>query len=60
MMVLEYVSNGNLRDLLRDHRPESGVPSPLSPYNLINFGHQVAAGMQFLALNRVVHRDLAW
>jgi serine/threonine protein kinase len=32
----------------------------LTPYNLLNFSHQIAAGMQFLAGNRIVHRDLAW
>jgi serine/threonine protein kinase len=59
MLVFEYVENGNLRDFLRDRRPEELQPSTLSPYNLVNFAHQIAAGMQFLGSHRVVHRDLA-
>jgi serine/threonine protein kinase len=58
MLVFEYADYGNLRDFLRDRRPD-GAASHLSAMDLLKFAHQIAAGMQFLGSHRVVHRDLA-
>ena len=58
-MIFEYASNGDLREYLRVRRPGEGHPSSLSPFELLNFSHQIAAGMKFLSYNRIVHRDLA-
>lgn len=65
MMVVEYIAHGSLQDYLRDLR---GTYSSLTlaghdnyslAKDLIGFGVQVAAGMEYLASMRVMHRDLA-
>ena len=48
------------QDAMQSDETAHIAKASLSPYNLVNFGHQIAAGMQFLAGHRIVHRDLAW
>ncbi|KAF5406106.1 Protein tyrosine kinase [Paragonimus heterotremus] len=68
-VVVEYAPHGNLRDFLRARRQPANnleairlakLPHPyLSKLNLLEFGLQVALGMDYLASRSVVHRDLA-
>ncbi|OON21273.1 protein tyrosine kinase, partial [Opisthorchis viverrini] len=68
-VVVEYAPHGNLRDFLRARRPPKStselnrlmkLPYPtLNRRNLLDYGLQVARGMEYLSLRSVVHRDLA-
>ncbi|KAG5448316.1 Fibroblast growth factor receptor 1 [Clonorchis sinensis] len=68
-VVVEYAPHGNLRDFLRARRPPKStselnrlmkLPHPtLNRRNLLDYGLQVARGMEYLSLRSVVHRDLA-
>lgn len=59
--IVEYAAHGNLRDFLRNHRPETTALSKcfLEKKILENFAYQVANGMKYLSAKRYVHRDLA-
>jgi len=62
-VVVEYAPHGNLRDLLRQHRPSSGYEpaigtdlkekKTLTQKDLVSFAYQVARGMEYLASRRV-------
>ncbi|TGZ69864.1 hypothetical protein CRM22_003498 [Opisthorchis felineus] len=68
-VVVEYAPHGNLRDFLRARRPPKSsselnrlmkLPHPtVNRRNLLDYGLQVARGMEYLSLRSVVHRDLA-
>ncbi|KAA3674242.1 fibroblast growth factor receptor 2, partial [Paragonimus westermani] len=68
-IVVEYAPYGNLRDFLRARRQPANnleaiklakLPHPyLSKLNLLEYGLQIALGMDYLASRSVVHRDLA-
>ena len=67
LVIVEYAEHGNLRDHLRARAPErracpaSGEVAQLavSLRDMLNWGWQVARGMQWLHTHRCVHRDLA-
>ncbi|XP_046849915.1 fibroblast growth factor receptor 4-like [Xenia sp. Carnegie-2017] len=66
LVVVEYAPHGNLREYLRDRRPQRPgvVAGPLideilSLRDFISFSYQVARGMEYLASMKCIHRDLA-
>ncbi|KAF0302853.1 Tyrosine-protein kinase transmembrane receptor Ror [Amphibalanus amphitrite] len=60
-MVFEYMAYGDLAELLRKNAPKWGSPqgSALDMSTLHGFAEQVASGMEYLASQHFVHRDLA-
>lgn len=69
LVVVEYAPHGNLREYLRDRRPQRPgvVAGPLideilSLRDFISFSYQVARGMEYLASMKVCPRRIerAW
>ncbi|XP_073965214.1 fibroblast growth factor receptor homolog 1-like [Choristoneura fumiferana] len=60
-VVVEYASNGCLREFLNKHNPKCspGGVSQLNERVLVQFALQVAKGMEFLVSRGCIHRDLA-
>ncbi|XP_065900392.1 uncharacterized protein [Dysidea avara] len=60
MIILEYVSRGDLRNVLIQLQPSGGgsVPTKL-PVLLLKFCQEIATGMTYLNGKQFVHRDLA-
>ena len=52
-IVTEFLSKGNLQDLLRSEKDN------LTTVDLLNISKQIAAGMNYLETKNIVHRDLA-
>ncbi|KAG0721923.1 Tyrosine kinase receptor Cad96Ca [Chionoecetes opilio] len=64
-IVLEYMIVGKLQSYLRSSRADTpynnlhGSSSSLTPRDLVLFTHHTARGMEYLARNGIIHRDLA-
>eukprot|EP00056_Hartaetosiga_gracilis_P008745 m.125816 g.125816 ORF g.125816 m.125816 type:complete len:758 (-) comp12985_c0_seq23:942-3215(-) len=59
LMLMELMSRGDLKTLMRSSRPKLSKASPLSLRQLLTMGSDIADGMAFLQAKRIVHRDLA-
>ncbi|XP_065899401.1 uncharacterized protein [Dysidea avara] len=60
MIVLEYMSRGDLREILIKLQPcDGGAPHPQLPIVLLKFCQEIAAGMTYLSGKKFIHRDLA-
>lgn len=66
MILFEYMEHGDLNNFLRDRGPDRSVldpgakpVAPLTRVDLLKISTQVAAGMEYLASQHFVHRDLA-
>ncbi|XP_033641699.1 uncharacterized protein LOC117301803 [Asterias rubens] len=66
-IIVEYLSRGNLKDLLKDSRSKGGrvygnlhgVSKSLTSRDLMKFANDVADGMRFISYQKCIHRDLA-
>lgn len=58
-MVMEFMSKGDLKDVLRASRPKTSRPTPFGLRTMALMGANIAAGMHYLGAKGVVHRDLA-
>ena len=52
-IIMEYCNEGNLGDFLRNQRGNL-----LSTGAVLNWAHDLASGMAYLKVKRIVHRDL--
>ncbi|XP_019624137.1 PREDICTED: NT-3 growth factor receptor-like [Branchiostoma belcheri] len=66
LMIFEYMENGDLNNYLRSHGPDAAflIKNPathkeLSVVDLLQISVQVAAGVEYMASQHFVHRDLA-
>ncbi|EDS26442.1 fibroblast growth factor receptor [Culex quinquefasciatus] len=62
-VIMEFAVHGNLKDFLRGHtlKTEDDLhgAKTLTMKQLVAFGLQIAAGMQYLSSLKFIHRDLA-
>ncbi|XP_038066086.1 tyrosine-protein kinase Mer-like [Patiria miniata] len=66
-IIVEYLSRGNLKDLLKDSRSKGGrvygnlhgMSKSLTSKDLMKFAKDAADGMAFISSQQCIHRDLA-
>ncbi|XP_028403293.1 fibroblast growth factor receptor 4-like [Dendronephthya gigantea] len=66
LVVVEYAPYGNLREYLRERRPNrNGLTNPIEGEeklilrDFVSFSYQIARGMEYLSTKKCIHRDLA-
>ncbi|GMT11272.1 hypothetical protein PFISCL1PPCAC_2569, partial [Pristionchus fissidentatus] len=58
-LILEYMKGGDLRSFLRLYRSGSLSPLTMNMGDFLSMALDVAAGCEYLEMNRHVHRDIA-
>lgn len=61
-VIMELMSNGDLKSFLRSHRPDQDDPpkgDPPTYRQVVQMAAEIADGMAYLASLKYVHRDLA-
>ncbi|XP_038064959.1 tyrosine-protein kinase Mer-like [Patiria miniata] len=66
-IIVEYLTRGNLKDLLKDSRSKGGrvygnlhgISKSLTSKDLMKFAKDAADGMAFISSQQCIHRDLA-
>lgn len=65
-VIMELMSNGDLKSYLRSHRPQSEDSADTKPSGspptlkqILQMAAEIADGMAYLTANKFVHRDLA-
>jgi serine/threonine protein kinase len=59
MLIMEYMANGSLVNVLRDYCPSQDGVLELLPFEMSRMGLDIACGMCFLSEKGFAHRDLA-
>lgn len=62
LVIMELMSNGDLKTYLRSHRPDVSVDPTRQPPTLkriLQMAIEIADGMAYLSAKKFVHRDLA-
>jgi epidermal growth factor receptor len=59
LLVVEFAEYGDLKNYLRDRRATETKAAQLTVDELLLFAIQIAHGMDYLSLLKIVHRDLA-
>eukprot|EP00050_Salpingoeca_kvevrii_P004430 m.253185 g.253185 ORF g.253185 m.253185 type:complete len:1762 (+) comp10996_c0_seq6:72-5357(+) len=59
LLVVEFADHGDLKGYLRDRRPTPTRPALVTQEELFIFCLQIAHGMEYLSMLKVIHRDLA-
>eukprot|EP00039_Didymoeca_costata_P004846 m.76568 g.76568 ORF g.76568 m.76568 type:complete len:824 (+) comp12564_c0_seq1:193-2664(+) len=58
-MLMELMAKGDLKTVLRDHRPKKKKPSSFNMRQLAQMAVDISEGMDYLQFKHIVHRDLA-
>lgn len=58
-MIMEYMSKGDLKEVLRTVKPRGGRPAEISHRRMCLMGQDIAEAFSFLGKRTIVHRDLA-
>ncbi|XP_064401515.1 uncharacterized protein LOC135347441 isoform X3 [Halichondria panicea] len=60
LMILEYMPYGDLQSFLTTHKPDDETQqTSISQQHFLNFSIDMARALDFLAINKYVHRDVA-
>nr|KAG5703678.1 hypothetical protein BaRGS_002552 [Batillaria attramentaria] len=60
LVIMELMSNGDLKNYLRMHRPDENPEVEIISYSeILQMAGEIADGMAYLSAKKFVHRDLA-
>ncbi|XP_076834752.1 tyrosine-protein kinase receptor isoform X2 [Brachyhypopomus gauderio] len=58
-ILLELMTEGDMKSFLRQNRPKANQPSSLTMMELLYMARDIALGCQYLEENHFIHRDIA-